>query len=211
MPAVNVVAALAFLGFLGALARVRRAEARGEAARRAATGGLLLYALAVSFAAGLSQRDAWPFARWPMAGGRASARGEGVRLLAVDAQGREWPVDFRAWQPLEFDELNPWLHRSFPRLGPEERRRVLAHLLSVSEHARLRARSGESVGYFDRHLGPFAAPYFDLHPRTWSPGAGTPAEPFTGLRLYGETWDHEQLRHLPDSVERTLLEEHPRP
>jgi hypothetical protein len=208
---VNVVAALAFLGFLGALARVRRAEARGEAARRAAVNGLLIYALAVSVAAGLSQRDAWPFARWPMAAGRAAARGEGVRLLAVDAQGREWPVDFRAWQPLAFDELNPWLYRSFPRLAPEERRRVLAHLLDVSERARRRARSGGSVGYFDRYLGPFAAPYFDLHPRTWSPGAGTPAEPFTGLRLYHEAWDHEQRRRRPDSVERTLLDEHRRP
>jgi hypothetical protein len=208
---VNVVAALAFLGLLGALARVRRSEARGEAARRAAVSGLLAYALAVSFAAGLSQRDAWPFARWPMAAGRASARGEGVRLLAVDQQGREWPVDFRAWQPLAFDELIPWMHRSFPRLAPEARQRVLAHLLGVAERARQRARAGESVGYFDRYLGPLTAPYFDLHPRIWSPGAGTPAEPFTRLRLYHETWDHELLRRRPDSVERTLLDEHPRP
>jgi len=54
----NVAAALAFLGFLGMLARVRRAATRGPDARRAAVSGLIGYCIAVSFAAGLSQRDA---------------------------------------------------------------------------------------------------------------------------------------------------------
>ena len=207
----NAAAALAFLGFLGMLARVRRAETRGAAARRAALNGLIGYTLAASFAAGLLQRDAWPFARWPMAAGLASASGEGTRILAVDANGREWPVDYRAWQPLGYDELVPWMHRTLPRLPPEERRRVLAHLLDVAERARRTARAGGGVGYFDRWLGPFAAPYFDLHPRTWSPGAGAPPEPFTRLRVYREHWDHERLRRDPGSRQRTLFEEHPAP
>jgi hypothetical protein len=209
--AVNAAAALAFLGLLALLVRVRRAESRSPAARRAALNGLIGYTLAASFGAGLLQRDAWPFARWPMAAGLASAAGEGTRLVAVDARGREWPVDYRAWQPLGFDELSPWLHRSFPRLPPAERRRVLEHLLEVAERARRNARAGGRVGYFDRYLGPFAAPYFDLHPRTWSTGQGAPPEPFTSLRVYRERWDHERLRRDPGSLQRTLFEEHSRP
>lgn len=207
----NVVSALAFLGFLAGLARVRRVESRGERPRRAAVGVLLLYSLGVSFGAGLTQRDAWPFARWPMAAGLADPRGENTRLLAVDARGREWPVDYRAWQPLGFDELNPWMHRSFPQLPSQGRDRVARYLLSLAERARLRARAGGTVGYFERYLGPLTAPYFDLHPRSWASGAGTPPEPFVALRVYRESWDHEERLRNPRSVARELLHEFPRP
>jgi len=67
------------------------------------------------------------------------------------------------------------------------------------------------VGYFDRYLGPLAAPYFDLHPWVWTAGPDTPPEPFTKLRVYRERWDHEQRRLRPDRVQRTLFEEHPGP
>jgi hypothetical protein len=66
------------------------------------------------------------------------------------------------------------------------------------------------VGYFDRALGLLTAPYFDLHPRVWSTGAGAPPEPFVGLRVYREAWDHEQRLRRPDALERTLVDEHPR-
>jgi hypothetical protein len=207
----NVAGTVAFLGLLAMLARVLRAQTRGADARRGAVNGMLGYCLALSFAAGLSRRDAWPFARWPMAAGLASATGEGTRIVAVDARGREWPVDYRAWQPIGFDELNPWMHRTFPRLPSAERSQVLEHLLDVAERSRRTARAGASIGYFDRYLGPFAAPYFDLHPWTWSSGAGVPPEPFTGLRVYRERWDHDERRRRPDSVQRTLFDEHPRP
>jgi len=205
----NVLGALCFLGWLATLALVRHAEHAGKARHRAAIRTLLLYALGASFGAGLTQRDLWPFARWPMAAGLADARGENTRLRAVDTRSIEWPVDYRAWQPLGFDELNPWMHRTFPRLGPLARDRVLQHLLGVAERARLRARAGTGVGYFERYLGPFTAPYFDLHPKTWSPGAGAPPEPFVGLRVYRESWDHEERLRHPDRVNRTLLDEHP--
>jgi len=206
----NILGALCFLGWLATLALVRRAEPGGKARHRAAIRTLLLYALGASFGAGLAQRDAWPFARWPMAAGLAVARGENTRLRAVDMHGIEWTVDYRAWQPLGFDELNPWMHRTFPRLDRVARDRVLQHLLGVAERARLRARGGGTVGYFERYLGPLAAPYFDLHPRTWWPGAGTPPEPFVGLRVYKESWDHEERRRHPDRVTRVLVHEYPR-
>lgn len=206
----NILGALCFLGWLSTLALVGRAERAGRALRRAAIRTLLVYTLGASFGGGLAQRDLWPFARWPMAAGLADPRGENTRLLAVDARGLEWPVDYRAWQPLGFDELNPWMHRTFPRLDSSARNRVLLHLLGVAESARVRARAGRGVGYFERYLGPFTAPYFDLHPKTWSPGAGAPPEPFVGIRVYREAWQHEERRRLPDHVTRTLLHEYPR-
>jgi len=206
----NVLGAACFLGWLASLALVRHAQGAGRARRRAAIRTLLLYALCASFGAGLTQRDLWPFARWPMAAGLADPRGENARLLAVDTRGIERPVDYRAWQPLGFDELNPWMHRTFPRLDPPARDRLLQHLLGVAERARLRARAGAGVGYFERYLGPFTAPYFDLHPKTWAPGAGAPPEPFVGLRVYLESWGHEERLRHPDSIHRVLLGEYPR-
>jgi hypothetical protein len=207
----NILGALAFVGFLGLLARVHLAAGAGPRRRRAAVQAFLLYGVAASAAAGLAQRDLWPFARWPMAAGLASARGENTRLLAVDQHGVEWVIDSRAWQPLGFDELNPWMHRTFPRLGPSDRDLVARHLLEVAEGARQRARAGGDVGYFGRHLGPLAAPYFDLHPRTWSSGPGTPPETFRRLRVYRESWDHEERRRDPGRTTRVLIHEYPRP
>lgn len=206
----NLLGAVAFAGFLGALCLVHLARAHPRR-RRTAIHVFLAYSLCASFGAGLAQRDLWPFARWPMAAGLASARGENTRIVAVDARGVEWPIDSRAWQPLGFDELNPWMHRSFPLLAPQARDRVASHLLLSAEHARRRARAGGPVGDFDRYLGPLAAPDFDLHPRLWSSGAGTPREPFERLRVYRESWDHEERRRDPRRVARVLFHEYPRP
>lgn len=206
----NLLGALVFAGFLGALALVHVARANARR-RRTAASAFIVYSLCASFAAGLAQRDLWPFARWPMAAGRASAAGTNTRMVGVDAGGREWPIDYRAWQPLGFDELNPWMHRTFPLLDAAARDRVARYLLGVAERARRRSRAGGRVGEFDRILGPLAAPYFDLHPRTWSPGAGAPPEVFERLRVYRERWDHEERRRDPRSVTRVLIHEYPRP
>jgi len=207
----NLLGALSFAGFLAGLALVHLAARAGQRRQRVMVRAFLLYCLIASFGAGLTQRDLWPFTRWPMAAGLASARGENTRVVAVDEGGVEWPIDSRPWQPLGFDELNPWMHRSFPRLSPSDRDRVARRLLDVAEAARRRARAGGDVGYFDRYLGRLAAPYFDLHPRLWSPGDGTPPETFRRLRVYRESWDHEQRRARPDSTTRVLIHEYPRP
>jgi hypothetical protein len=169
----------------------------------------LLYALAASLGAGLTQHDAWPFAKWPMAGGLADPEANNTRVVAVDADGGEHAVDYRAWQPLGFDELNPWMHLVFPRLPRADQDRVAAHLLGVAEGARLRARAGQGVGTFHRFLGPLAAPYFDLHPRAW--GAGAPARPLRGLRVYRERWNQEDRRRDPGHVTRRLAYEYAAP
>jgi hypothetical protein len=203
----NVAAALAFLGFVAAAASVAWAppERRRHRAR-----AFLVYSVAASFGAGLTQRDAWPFAKWPMAGGRADADAQNTRLRAVDDRGAEHEVDYRAWQPLGADELIPWTHRTLPRLSPAAQDQAAAHLLSLAEASRARTRAGGRPGVLGRWLGPLAAPYFDLHPRRWRRAADAPERPFVKLRVYRERWNQEERRRDPARVDRTLLFEYPR-
>jgi hypothetical protein len=196
----NVVSAACFVGFLLAALAVAVAP---PGRRRRAVNALLLYSMLVSFGAGLSQHDAWPFAKWPMAGGLADVDASNTRVVGVDASGVEHAIDYRAWQPLGFDELNPWMHRTFPRLPRAEQERVAAFLRDLAERARQRAQAGRGVGYFHRFLGPLAAPYFDLHPGAWD--AGVPAQPFSGLRVYRESWNQEERRRDPARVTRRLV------
>jgi hypothetical protein len=206
----NVVSGLCFLGFLVAALLVALSERRWVAHRRRFVNLFLAYAVAASFAAGLSQKDAWPFAKWPMAGGRADTEGSNVRIVAVDEDGVERRIDYRAWQPMAFDELVPWMHRTFERLPHAAQDRVASHLLAMAESARARARAGRGAGYLDRYLGPLAAPEFDLHPRPWSSPQAVPPRRFVSLRVYRETWNQEERRRDPSRVTRTLLYESPR-
>jgi hypothetical protein len=203
----NVLSGLCFLGFLGAALLVALSERGWIHPRRRFVNAFLLYAVAASFGAGLAQKDAWPFSKWPMAGGRAEPRGSTIRIVAVDEDGVEHGVDYRAWQPMAFDELIPWLHRTFPRLPRASQDRVAAHLLEKAESARKRAGAGEDTGHLGGVLGPLAAPEFDLHPRLWSRPGSVPARPFVALRIYRETWDQEERRRDPSRVTRLLLYE----
>jgi hypothetical protein len=181
---------------------------RDQPGRRARVSGFLLFALLASFGPGLSQRDAWPFSSWPLA---ANAPGHSVTystVSAVDAQGREHAVDYRAWQPLGFDELLSWIQLEFPKLPPGERNEAARHLLALAEAARARAAARGRVGYFDRLLGPLAAPDFLLHPRLWR-ASRVPAEPFVGLRVFSETLMLDAPARGGGVVRRTLDYEYP--
>jgi len=206
----NVYGGLCFLGFLIAALGVRLSERAEPEQRRRRVNGYLAYVIAASFAAGLAQKDAWPFAKWPMAGGRADTRGDTVRIVAVDAEGTEHDVDYRAWQPMAYEDLVPWMHRTFPRLPRAAQDQVAAHLLAKAESARQRAAAGRGPGYAGRLLGRLAAPEFDLHPRPWSAPPGVPARPLVALRVYRETWDQEERRRDPSRFARRLLYESPR-
>lgn len=206
----NVASGLGFLGFLAAALLVVLSERGWLAPRRRFVNLFLAYAVAVTFAAGLSQRDAWPFSKWPMAGGRADADYSTIRIVGVDEDGVEHAVDYRAWQPMAFDELMPWMHRTFPRLSRPAQDRVAAHLLDKAESARHRARAGGGAGYLHRFLGPLAAPEFDLHPRLWSSPDAVPSRPFVSLRVYRETWNQEERRRDPSRMARRLLHEYRR-
>jgi len=203
----NVAAGLCFLGFLLAALLAWLSERGVVGPRRRFVNAFLVYAVAASFGAGLSQRDAWPFAKWPMAGGRAEAEADTIRIVGVDAAGSEHAVDYRAWQPMAYEELVPWMHRTFPRLTPAAQHEVAAHLLARAETARRKAAAGGGPGYLDRFLGPLAAPEFDLHPRLWSGPARVPSQPFVRVRVYRETWNQEERRLDPGRARRLLLYE----
>ena len=206
----NVASGLGFLGFLAVALLVALSERGIVGPRRRFVNLFLVYAVAASFAAGLSQKDAWPFARWPMAGGRAATEASNVRIVALDEDGVERGIDYRAWQPMAFDELVPWMHRTFERLPRAAQDRVAAHLLALAESARAKARAGGGAGYLDRYLGPLAAPEFDLHPRPWSSPEAVPPRRFVSLRVYRESWNQEERGRDPSRVTRTLLYESPR-
>jgi len=70
-----------------------------------------------------------------MAGGRAAPEYSAIRIVGVDEEGVERGIDYRAWQPMAFDELMPWMHRTFPRLPRPSQDRVAAHLLDKAEAA----------------------------------------------------------------------------
>lgn len=201
----NVAGAIAFAVFLAMAAWVALARSR-----RAAS-GFVAFTIVASLFAALFQRDLWPFARWPMAGGLAEPWASTVRVRAVDAVGDEHDIDARAFEPIEADELVPWLHRSFERLTAAQRAEVAAHLLGLAEASRARARAGGGPGRFARLLGPLTAPGFNLHPRPWSDPGRVPPRAFVLLRIYRESWSHEERRRDPARVQRRLLYEHPAP
>jgi hypothetical protein len=203
----NVLAGLCFLGFLLFALLVWLSERGVVGPRRRLVSAFLAYAILASFGAGLSQKDAWPFAKWPMAGGRAEAMGDTIRIVGVDTAGAEHAVDYRAWQPMAYEELIPWMHRTFPRLPPAAQGAVAAHLLEKAEAARRAGAAGNRIGYLDRYLGPLAAPEFDLHPRLWPSPASVPPRPFVAVRVYRETWNQEERLRDPSRVTRRLLYE----
>ncbi len=206
---VDAAAALCFVGYLlvglGLVVSERRS---GGSGRRTAVSLFLLYVLGAGFGAGLTQRDLWPFAAWPIKALIPFPDVGTQRVVAVDARGVEHNIDYRAWQPLGIDELTPWIIFRLPRLPPDAQDRAAAYLLGRAETARLRARG--AAGDFEGSLGPLTAPSFLLHPRIWRGPADVPAEPFVGLRVYEETWNLRERRREPQRVGRVLVFEIPR-
>jgi hypothetical protein len=188
-----------------------RAHAPSRAGARPALNAFLLYTLAVGFGAGLFQREMWPFSTWPLVAGIHGPAAQHSRLVAVDRDGVEHSVDYRAWQPFVVEELQAWADRRLLRLGHDDRARAGEFLVQLAERGRRAATEGRTVGYFDRFWGPLAAPYFLLHPRRWSSPARTPREPLVGIRVYRESWDLQERRTAPSAVQRLVVFEYLRP
>ena len=187
---------------VGLLAAVRQ---RGRERPVAFLNAFLGVALGFSFAPIVTQRDNWPFSAWPLVALYAPETMTQVRVVALDALGREHEIDFRAWRPLDFGELFSWLQGPFQRLAPAERDAAFAYLLYRVEAARQRALEHGLSG--QGWLGPLETPSFVLHPRRWKGPDTTPREPFVGLRLYRETWSPE-MRARDGSVARKLALEY---
>jgi hypothetical protein len=187
---------------LFAWARGRRAD---PAAGRRAADRLILYALAVSLAVGLTQQESWPFSNWALVHGLAPRQMASWEMEAIDAAGRAWPVDPRVLQPLSPEEFGGWMSGHLGRLTPEGRRRVAQFLLERAEAGRARVKAGGTVGVSERWLGPLAAPYHFHGKAVWRGAADVPDQPFTALRIWSLAWDVEERAADPARVRRRLL------
>jgi hypothetical protein len=167
------------------------------------------FVLATSLLAGLLQKESWPFTNWALVHHLAPTRFENVlELEAVDADGRSWPLDARALQPLSLEELRSWLTPRLDTLSDGERAALGSWLLARAEQARQRARDGRRVGSNERWLGPLAAPYHFTRPRPWDDPAAVPDRPLVALRVYADSWDVEARLHAPGRRERRLAWEY---
>jgi hypothetical protein len=198
----HLLFAAAFLGFLGLGAAVRLAS--DPAVRRRRIVRLVAYVVVVNLAAGISQRDAWPFTSHNIAVGRArtDARACLSEIVGVDGAGREWRLDPYSWMPMYESVLQFWFDLRMPRLGEAERREALAFLLGRAEASRQRLAADRPIGPA-RWLGPLGAPYWLLLPRE----APSP-EPLLGVRVYSECWIPRERFADPSRRTRRLLAEH---
>jgi len=206
----GLVKGLLFFGFV-ALGLLAAYSSRGQHEDRRFVNVFLIYTIVLGLSAGLSQREVWPFSTWPLVAGTVPRPVTHPRFLAIDATGREYQIDYRAWEPLEFDELMGWNDRNLMRLDPASRDRAAAYLLNIIERAREQWSAGNRVHYLDRYLGPLSAPIFLGHPAYWETGEGVPVQRFVGLRLYHETWDVEERARDPSKVTRQLIYEYREP
>jgi len=209
----NVLSALCFILFVctGLIVVWTQRATQALRYRQIAVNTFILYCLGASFGAGLTQRNAWPFAHWALISGLVPEMVLTPRLMAVDSRGTEYAIDHRAVQPLPFDELTGWLRLNFPQLDRTQQDRVGHYLLGLMEQARVRALADKGVGYIGRYLGPLAAPYFHVRPALWSRPGALPSLPLVSVRLYEETWDWRHHLRYPNPYKRVLIYEYPQP
>lgn len=216
----NLVAPFVFLGYVALAVRVAIATRRRRGRPPRAVHLLLLYTLGVTFGVAIVHRDFWPFSPWRMmpriapagVGDTAVARSiSRVRVMGVTADGREYWVDPRAWEPLNDAELGAWLAHRFPILRATERARAGAWLLRAAEAGRAATRAGGEPGYLDRVFGPLTAPGHYLYARLWRSPDDVPAEPFRLVRVYREVWDISGRERDPAALRLERVYEYPTP
>jgi hypothetical protein len=171
--------------FLAFVALGLRARFVSEPHRRRAVQHLVAYVLVLSAAAGLSQRDAWPFTSHTIAVGRARADSRvcRTRFVGVDAGGAAWPLDPYAFTPVYDSILQYWIEQAPPRLDEAQRGRALGFLLQRAEESRQRLAAGARIGP-ERLLGPLGAPYWLMLPRQ----RRAASTPYVRLRALSACW-----------------------
>ena len=205
----NIASTFCFILFVtfGLLVSVSR-RLGPPTTRRPLTSIFLWVALFVSFAAGLTQHDLWPFSSWPVLAHTLPTGwnySPPPHIMGVDSSGKEYDIDYRAWQPLALEELTSWIRLHFAHLDPAEQDRAGAYLLGRANRAREQALSPAGLPYPNRWFGPLTAPTHMLHPAIWSHPENVPRNPFVELRIYGETWNLEERRRDQKKVTRVLI------
>jgi hypothetical protein len=209
----NIASTIVFLGFVAfGLLISGVGWFLAEPAKRRLTNTFLMFVLLASFAAGLTQHNLWPFSSWPVLAMPMPASRRDLptpRIMGVDASGKEYDIDYRAWLPLSLEELHSWLNLRFFQLEPQAQDRVGKYFLDRSNRARNEALSPAGLAYPNRWLGPLTAPTHMLHPALWSHAGSVPRNAFVRLRIYEENWDLDARRQDPTQVTRVLAYEYP--
>jgi hypothetical protein len=194
-----------FLLFLGLSVRVVLA---GPLVRRKRVNALLIYVLCVSGAAGLMQRDSWPFAAYRIfyhsfPAGHVFER---LTLRVVDAAGHECEADPYFASPVTLLNLLEWLERTYPRLDEPQQQRVMAFLFARARKAGERAASRRDPAV---HVLDWLAPptHWALYARS-SPDDFLRCIPPKGLRLYRVVWRPSEAILDSRRVARHLLAEY---
>lgn len=207
-----------FLVFALLAARVATGGRVPDPIRRRRVNAFLLWTVIVAFAAGVTQRDLWPFSHWrmvpvlaPHVVGRVDVFPRAIRprLVGVTAAGTEYRIDYRAWEPFTEAELATWLHGRLREVSPDRQARIGTWLLAAANAAREAVRRGDAPGYVYRRLGPFTAPSHFLHRPFWHEPFDVPAEPFARIRIYDEHWDIVRRAQDPAEFRLDLLYEYP--
>jgi hypothetical protein len=195
-----------FLLFLGFAVRVAVAR---PLVRRARVNALLLYVLCVTAAAGLTQRDSWPFAAQRIfyhsfPAGHVFQR---WTLQVVDAAGRECEVDSHFASPVTLMVLLEWLERDYPQLSEPQQQRVMRFLFVRAREAGERAAHGRDPAV-TRVLDSLAPPAHWALYTLYASDDFRRCVPYAGLRLYRDVWRPSERFLDSRRVARDLVAEY---
>ncbi|SRR5581483_240283 len=171
----------------------------------------IAFVLLVSFAAGISRRESWPFATWALVSGRGLEHVVNYDFEVSDASGRWQRLDPRVWQPASDNEvLDGWLawHLDDLRSDPSKRAEFFRFVLDRAEKARLRVRRGEEAGVNGWLLRWMAAPYAFQRRALWTSPQNVPSASFTAVRLIRETWQVEARYRNEAAIQREVIGEY---
>jgi hypothetical protein len=200
----QVIHLLSFLIFIALGIAVTRSK---SARRRRVISLFIAYTIAVNLFSGITQIDNWPFASYTLAAFRARTHLPVclTQFVPVDASGREYLADTYAFSPVYSSILQYWFESNYASLAPADQRTVLTFLTAKAEAARQRQMRGSPFG-FERLLGPAAAPYWWLLPRSREYST----LPYTSMRVYRWCAVPDELLRNPRAASRTLVAGSPR-
>jgi len=175
---------LVFAGFITLTLLVRS----GDAPRTSNPLRMLIgYVVVLTIYVGWTGRDLWPFAAWRYVSYAVGDNGTFVRLVGADDDGREYELDTRTFEPLEFAAVLGDLDYNLDQMSKQRRTELLDYLLQMAQNGLARARAGAPVGVFSRFLGPLAAPVFHVPITPWTDRDNLPPQ-LAELRLYRVYW-----------------------
>jgi hypothetical protein len=133
-------------------------------------------------------------------------------VVMVGRDGREYPVDFRVWQPFIPRSFNFILRRRLTdQTVSREKDRIGRTLVKrVKEALRHHHRPGGFDGWNAYLLGHFHYPEHQTAAVLWAPDAKLPQpEEVCGVRIYWIQYQTSERREDPARYTRTLLHEFP--